>query len=173
MSADSSKTGGRGRKIIIGALLGLVVIGLVIAFMRPAAAPQVTFTSLTGNQFSTEGLRGKVVMVNFWATDCPGCIAEMPKLVATYNKFRDKGFEMVAVAMQSDPPNYVLAYTKQNKLPFPVALDPMGKIANAFGNVQLTPTSFIIDKHGNVISRIVGEPDFTKLHALLEKHLNG
>jgi protein-disulfide isomerase len=54
-----------------------------------------------------------------------------------------------------------------------VALDPMGKIANAFGNVQLTPTSFIIDKHGNVISRIVGEPDFTKLHALLEKHLNG
>jgi peroxiredoxin len=173
MSADSSKIGGCGRKIIIGALLGLVVIGLVIAFMRPAAAPQVMFTSLTGNQFSTEGLRGKVVMVNFWATDCPGCIAEMPKLVATYNKFRDKGFEMVAVAMQSDPPNYVLAYTKQNKLPFPVALDPMGKIANAFGNVQLTPTSFIIDKHGNVISRIVGEPDFTKLHALLEKHLNG
>ncbi|HET8609963.1 MAG TPA: TlpA disulfide reductase family protein [Burkholderiales bacterium] len=173
MSADSSKTRGRGRKIIIGALLGLVVIGLVIAFMRPAAAPQVTFTSLTGNQFSTEGLRGKVVMVNFWATDCPGCIAEMPKLVATYNKFRDKGFEMIAVAMQSDPPNYVLAYTKQNNLPFPVALDPMGKIANAFGNVQLTPTSFIIDKRGNVISRIVGEPDFTKLHALLEKHLKG
>lgn len=173
MSTVSSKFGGRSRKFIIGALLGLVIVGLVVAFAQPAAAPQVTFTSLKGDQFSTAGLRGKVVMVNFWATDCPGCIAEMPQIVATYKKFRNQGFEVVAVAMQYDPPNYVLAYTKKNDLPFPVALDPMGKIAKAFGNIQLTPTSFVIDKQGNVISRIVGEPDFTKLHALLEKHLNG
>jgi peroxiredoxin len=135
------------------------------------AAPQVTFVSLQGEKITTADLRGKVVLVNFWATDCVTCVKEMPAVVATYNKYQAQGFETIAVAMKHDPPNYVLNYTEKNKLPFKVALDPVGELAKAFGEVKLTPTTFIIDKQGKLVMRILGEPDFAKLHVLLEEKL--
>lgn len=135
------------------------------------AAPQVTFVSLNGEKITTGDLRGKVVLVNFWATDCVICVREMPQITATYQKYRAQGFETIAVAMQYDPPNYVLDYTGKNQLPFKVALDPLGELARAFGDVKLTPTTFIIDKQGRVVQRILGEPDFAKLHRLLEAKL--
>jgi peroxiredoxin len=92
-------------------------------------------------------------------------------LVQTHQKYQSRGFETIAVAMRHDPPNYVLAYAEKNALPFKVALDPMGDIARVFGDVKLTPTTFIIDKHGNVVRKIIGEPDFKKLHELLEAKL--
>ena len=135
------------------------------------AAPQVRFATLRGETLSTADLRGKVVLVNFWATSCVACVAEMPKIVATYEKYRDRGFETVAVAMSYDPPNYVLAYAVNNKLPFKVALDPVGNIARSFGDVDATPTTFVIDRRGKIVARYLGEPDFAKLHALLESKL--
>jgi len=133
--------------------------------------PQVTFVSIKGERIAAADLRGRVTLVNFWATDCAICIREMPQLVETHKKFQSRGFETIAVAMRHDPPNYVLAYAEKNALPFKVVLDPVGEIAKAFGDVKLTPTTFIIDKRGNIASRITGEPDFRKLHDLLEKKL--
>ncbi len=137
---------------------------------RPAA-PQVTFVSIQGEKITTESLRGRVVLVNFWATDCVICIREMPQITATYNKYREQGFVTIAVAMRYDPPNYVLDYVEKHRLPFQVALDPLGELAKAFGDVKLTPTTFIIDKQGRVVTRILGEPDFARLHVLLEEKL--
>lgn len=134
-------------------------------------APPVTFVSITGEKITMESLRGKVVLVNFWATDCVVCVREMPQITATYNRYRAQGFETLAVAMRHDPPNYVLDYVGKNKLPFKVALDPLGKLAGAFGEVKLTPSTFIIDKQGRVVKRILGELDFAKLHALVEEKL--
>lgn len=158
------------RILAVVALAALAFATTVLLTDRPAA-PTVTFVSLEGEKISTADLRGKVVLVNFWATDCVICVREMPQIVATYNKFRARGFETIAVAMRHDPPNYVLDYTAKNKLPFKVALDPMGALAKAFGDVKLTPTTFIIDKQGKLVARILGEPDFVKLHALLEEKL--
>lgn len=135
------------------------------------AAPAVTYTSLSGEKISSESLRGKVVMVNFWATSCVTCIKEMPDMVKTYNKFQGKGLEFVAVAMSYDPPNYVLNYAQTRSLPFKVALDTDGAVAKAFGDIKLTPTTFVIDKKGNIVKRYVGEPDFAELHQLLDKAL--
>ena len=115
--------------------------------------------------------KGKVVLVNFWATDCPVCLREMPRLVETHRKFQARGFETVAVAMWYDPPISVVDYAEKNKLPFKVAFDPVGENGKAFGDVTLTPTTFVIDKRGNIVSRILGEPDFKKLHELLETKL--
>jgi peroxiredoxin len=98
-------------------------------------------------------------------------VKEMPRMVTTYNKYQKQGLEFVAVAMRHDPPNYVINYTEKNALPFKVALDPMGKLAQAFGDVKLTPTTIVIDKRGNIVSRILGEPDFAKLDALIEQKL--
>jgi peroxiredoxin len=138
---------------------------------QPRPAPDVVFTSITGEKIAAGDLRGRVLLVNFWATDCAVCVREMPKLVQTYNQFRSRGLELVAVAMRYDPPNYVLDYTEKNALPFKVALDPMGELAKAFGNVKLTPTTIVIDKRGQMVERILGEPDFRALEKLIEEKL--
>jgi len=152
-------------------LLVTVSLLLFAAFGRQIPAPPVTFVSLKGERIATGNLLGKVVIVNFWATDCATCVQEMPEMVRTYNRYRDRGFEFIAVAMKHDPPNYVMRFTEDNQLPFKVALDPMGELAQAFGDVRLTPTTFVIDKRGNIVSRIQGAPDFARLHELLEKKL--
>lgn len=163
-----TKTGNRILALLVAGAIAFAAFALWNA--RPAA-PQVAFVSLQGEKITTASLRGKVVLVNFWATDCVTCVKEMPEIVATYNKYRSQGFETIAVAMRHDPPNYVLGYVEKNKLPFTVALDPMGELAKAFGEVKLTPTTFVIDKQGKVVTRILGEPDFAKLQALLEEKL--
>jgi len=134
-------------------------------------APQVAFSSLAGQASSMEQLRGKVVLVNFWATSCSGCIKEMPQLVSTHHKYASQGYETVAVAMSYDPPDYVREYASAHKLPFFVTLDSTGGVAKAFGEIRLTPTSVLIDKNGNVVKRYLGEPDFNELHAQIEKLL--
>jgi peroxiredoxin len=158
------------------AVLGLVVLAVLSVAVyagrfRNNPAPSVTFTSIQGDKVTTTDLRGRVVLVNFWATDCTVCVKEMPRLVQTYTKYHPQGFELIAVAMRHDPPNYVLSYAEKNALPFKVALDPMGELAKAFDNVKLTPTSIVIDKQGNVVRRILGEPDFVKLESLIEQKL--
>ena len=157
------------------AAIGLALLALAgvayLGFARGEKAPEVTFISIAGDKISTANLRGKVVMVNFWATSCTTCVKEMPAMVDTYNKFKGQGLEFVAVAMQYDPPNYVLNFTETRKLPFIVALDSGGDIAKSFGDVTLTPTTFVIGKDGTILKRYVGEPDFTEVHALLQKAL--
>jgi len=163
----------KARNLIVAAVVAgaVALAGFALWWNTGRAAPQVTFVSLQGKKIAIADLRGKVVLVNFWATDCAICIREMPQITATYEKYRDRGFETIAVAMKYDPPNYVLNYVEKNRLPFTVSLDPLGELAKAFGDVKLTPTTFIIDKRGNFVARIVGEPDFARLHALLEEKL--
>ncbi len=155
----------------IGIFVILATVGAILLFKPARAAPEVTFTALSGQKQSTADLRGKVVLVNFWATSCTTCVAEMPQLIETYNTYHDQGFETIAVAMFYDRPDYVANFTETRKLPFTVALDLQGTLAKSFGNVKLTPTTFLIDKQGRMIRHYVGPPDFEKLHALLEQEL--
>ena len=157
--------------ILILLLAGVLGFAGYTTLFTKNPAPAVTFTSLKGEKISTGDLRGRVVLVNFWATDCPTCVKEMPRMVTTYNRFQKQGLEFVAVAMRHDPPNYVINYTEKNALPFTVALDQMGEAARAFGDVKLTPTTIVIDRRGNIVTRILGEPDFAKLDALIEQKL--
>ena len=160
-------------KPLLIAIAVLALVGaLAYALMDKPGAPAATFTTLEGKPIALADLRGKVVLVNFWATSCPGCIKEMPSMVETYQQYKDRGFEIIAVAMSYDPPNYVLSFVKTRQLPFPVALDVDGAHARAFGNVQLTPTTFIIGKDGRILEQKLGELDFVKLKALLDKELS-
>jgi peroxiredoxin len=131
-------------------------------------APNSTFVLLDGSKETTAGLKGKVTLVNFWATTCVSCVKEMPALVATYNKYQARGFETLAVAMEYDPPAWVQNFAQTRQLPFKVALDNTGEIAKAWGDVKLTPTTFLVDKQGNIVKRYVGEPDMDALHRLIE-----
>ena len=126
---------------------------------------------LDGSRLSTEQLQGKVTLINFWATSCTTCVAEMPELIDTYKQFKDQGFETVAVAMSYDPPSYVVNFAQTRQLPFKVAIDNTGAVAKAWGGIELTPTTFLVDKRGAIVKRYVGQPDFKELHQLLAQLL--
>lgn len=154
-------------------VLALGAGALWLMIKPPAQAPDVTFSTLSGKQLTMPELRGKVVLVKFWATSCVTCVAQMPSNIENFNEFNGKGFEIVAVAMQYDPANYVVNFVETRKIPFTVALDTQGSIARAFGDVRLTPTAFLIDKKGQIIKRYVGEYDHAEFRATLEKALAG
>ena len=134
-------------------------------------APESSFVLLDGSTLTSGQLQGKVTLVNFWATSCTSCVAEMPDLVATYNKYKERGYETVAVAMRYDPPSYVVNFAQTRQLPFKVAIDNTGVVAKSWGDVQLTPTTFLVNKRGEIVKRFVGTPNFAELHQLIDKLL--
>ena len=146
---------------VAGALAAWHVLG------AREAAPAVSYTLLDGSKTSTAEQRGKVLLVNFWATSCVSCVAEMPQIVATHQKFRARGFDTVAVAMDYDQLAHVERFARTRALPFGVAFDKSGAVAKAFGDVKLTPTTFLIDKQGRIVKRYLGAPDFAALDRLI------
>ncbi len=161
-------------KKLVFSIIAAVAIGgaIVWQFQHAAlAAPQVTFTDLHGHSVTTQDLRGKVVLVKFWATSCTTCVAQMPDTIRHYQELSPRGFDTIAVAMQYDPPNYVVNFAETRKLPFPVVIDATGAIAKAFGDIQLTPTAILIDKQGNIIKRYLGNYNEQAFMATVEKAL--
>ena len=153
------------------ALAALAIATLALSACGKSEAPASTFVLLDGSSQTTADMKGKVTLVNFWATSCTTCVAEMPQIVATYDKYKDKGYDTIAVAMQYDPPSYVVNFAQTRKLPFKVAIDNTGKVAEAWGDVKLTPTTYIVDKQGQIVKKYVGAPNFDELHKLIEKLL--
>jgi len=151
-------------------LLALAFAGYLVA--RPKAmAPDVGYTQLDGTKHRLAGLRGQVVLVNFWATDCVPCVKGMPALVATQHRFGARGLQTLAVSMSHDAPANVVRFAEARRLPFAVAIDLDGAIAQGFGSVRVTPTLLLIDRQGRIDRRIVGEPDFAELHGHIERLL--
>lgn len=148
-------------------------LGLSLAMMGCAGerAPESSFVLLDGTTLTSKQLQGKVSLVNFWATSCTTCVAEMPELVATHQKFKARGFDTVAVAMSYDPPSYVVNFAQSRQLPFKVAIDNTGAVAREWGDIKLTPTTFLVNKRGVIVKRFVGTPDFVELHQLIDKLL--
>lgn len=160
------------KKLIVPFAILALLAFLVFILSRNPQAPDVTFTTIEGKKINMADLKGKVVLVNFWSTDCGVCIKEMPSLVNAYNAYQNKGFEIIAVAMPHDPPAQVLNYATQKALPFPVMHDGFSEITKAFGSVNLTPTAYIFDKQGKRLQYTVGELDFDRLNQLLSKELS-
>lgn len=143
-------------------LLVIVLLGALLYFTvfsdGLGKAPDVTVKNVQGQTINLSQPK-KPVLVNFWATSCPGCIAEMPHLAQMKNTLGDR-FELVAVSMQYDPADQVQKFIETNPYPFIFVKDSDGKIAQAFGEVLLTPTSFLIAPNGNIVYRQVGEVQF-------------
>ena len=159
--------------------LALASVVLTTAVLWPGdgvlktSAPNSVFVLLDGSSRSSADFQGRVTLVNFWATSCGSCVAEMPKITATYKAFHARGFDTIAVAMYYDPPSAVVHFTQTRGLPFQVAIDNTGQVARQWGDVAVTPTSFLVDQRGLIIKRYVGEPDFAELNQLIERLLPG
>jgi len=162
------------RPFAVALAAAALVVGGWLAFQGVGGTeelPDVGYTLLDGTKGTTSQLRGKVVLINFWATDCTTCMHEMPQVAATYEKFRARGYDTLAVAMSYDKPGYVTRYAETRKLPFPVAYDRDGRMAKSLGNAQLTPTSVRVNRRGEIVKRYVGEPDFVALGELVDRLL--
>jgi len=158
------------RAIIVA--LGALAIGAFAAFLLAPqrSAPEATFSTLAGERFSTSGLRGKVTVVNFWATWCPDCVKETARIVEAHQRFSARGYETIAVAVR-DSRAHVEQFALKRNLPYKVVLDEDGRISREFGNVRITPTTFVIDRHGRVLRRFVGEPKWEEFDRVVEQAL--
>lgn len=117
-------------------------------------APNFVLKSLDGGELSLEGLRGEVVVVNFWATWCLPCRAEIPEFVDFYHDYRDRGVQVLAVNLR-EPEDHVRAFADKAGMDFPVLLDLSGDVANAY-KVEAIPTTIVVGKSGVIRARIVG-----------------
>lgn len=158
-------------------LFALILIGaLAYVWLSPGGlkqAPAVSIRTLDGNTVELASLRGKPVLITFWATSCTGCVKEIPHLVDLYNEFAPQGLQLLAIAMSYDPPNHVVAMRDARQLPYTIALDLGGNAALAFGGIRLTPTSFLIAPDGRIVREKVGELDMNEVRAQLRAMLKG
>ena len=155
--------------VLIAAAMLASATAMLAGCSRVEQAPAVAYTLLDGRRSELAALRGHVVLVNFWATDCAPCVEEMPAMVANWRRFSPQGFETLAVAMQTDPPALVFNFAQARALPFGVVIDNTGEVARRLGNVQFTPTSLLINKRGEIVKRWVGKTDFAALAPLIAR----
>lgn len=119
--------------------------------------PQVTLTGLNGEKLDLSGYKGNVVLVDFWATWCDPCRAEIPHFIELQNKYRDQGFRVVGISMD-DSSGPVREFYQQFKMNYPVAMGS-AKLAERFGGVLGLPVSFLIGRDGRIYARHVGETE--------------
>jgi thiol-disulfide isomerase/thioredoxin len=119
------------------------------------AAPAWALVDLAGKPVTSESLKGKVVIVDFWATWCGPCRAAIPHLMDLHKLYKDKGFEVVGVSLDQQGPAVVQSFVTQHEIPYTIAMGNQ-KIVSDFGGVRGIPTAFIISQDGKIYRKIVG-----------------
>ena len=153
----------------IAAVVGMTAYKNMASSSGELSALNITTIDQKKVDFSAWQSQGKVTVVNFWATSCSTCVKEMPRMVQMYNEFKPKGLEYVGIAMAYDNPEYIKNYVNDKKLPFNIAWDQDGTLSTKFGNILGTPTTFVVDKKGNIIKQYVGEPNWDEMYAVINK----
>jgi peroxiredoxin len=135
---------------------------------RAKLADDFTVSTPSGDKFRLADQRGKVVMVNFWATWCPPCLEEMPAMERLYRQHKDAGFTLVAISVDADPKK-VAPFVSEHKLTMPIGVDPKMDLANTYG-VRALPSSFVVARDGNLAALAIGPRawDNDAAHSLVE-----
>lgn len=125
------------------------------------------FTLIDGTTTELHKFSGNPLLVKFWATSCITCVKEIPHLIKLYESFHKDGLEIIAVAMQYDPPNQVLSMKDQKNITYPIAIDITGNTALSFGNILHTPTYFLIAKDSSIVKKFTGKIDMDELRNMI------
>jgi peroxiredoxin len=162
---------------ILGVLLVLAVLGVYgrhywhSLYHGPGTVPALTLTATDGSQINLQAMRGRPLLLNFWAPSCRDCMQEIPALKALQSEYQAKGFTVIAIAVPWDPPPAVMEVITHKQFNFPVAMDLTSEAQDAFGGVEWVPTSFLIAPDGRVVKRIVDRVDVDALRRQLNKWL--
>ncbi|MDG4554275.1 MAG: TlpA disulfide reductase family protein [Candidatus Competibacter sp.] len=162
------------KETVIAGLALVVVLAFSAIWFMPTglrAAPPLVGQTLDGRTLTLEQLRGKPVLVTFWATTCPSCVEEIPHLIELYRELNPKGLEIIGVAMAYDPPEQVRAMARQRQIPYPIVLDSEERIAREFDNVRLTPTSVLVSPEGRIVHYRLGLLDMSELRNTIAEML--
>ncbi len=139
--------------------IAILIILLAYLWFAPAGqpiAPAVQFTDLDNKKFTLAELKGKPVIINFWATECPGCVKEIPLLIEMYHKYKSQNLVIIGAAMSYDPESQVREMVRQKSMDYPIVLDSNDDLLKAF-NIKVTPTTIFIDAQGRIVQRKLGE----------------
>jgi peroxiredoxin len=153
---------GRGVKIAVAAgLVGLVGVAALIGAGRraPAVAPDFSVTDLRWQATRLSAFRGKVVLLNLWATWCEPCREEMPSMQRLYERLRGRDFQLLAVSQDEDGKQAVEPFVRAMKIGFPVLIDPEHQVGDRYG-VTGYPETFLIDRNGRVVEHVIGPRDW-------------
>jgi len=143
--------------------ISAIPIGSTISGEVPAPhpgffAPEFNLFDINGDEITLSSLRGTPIMLNFWARWCPPCKAEMPAMQLAYEKYKDRGFEIIAInATNQDNLNNAASFILKNDLTFPVLLDSNGQTTEDY-QIRSLPTSFFIDRDGRITDVVIGGP---------------
>jgi peroxiredoxin len=130
-----------------------------------AVAPDFVLPDLNGTQVRLADYRGKkVVFLNFWAPWCPACRFEMPTMLEVYQRFKDQGLEILAISIDQGGRQATVDYAAENRLPFPVLLDPRQKVMDRY-RVTFIPTHVLVDRQGRIRHLHVGPKDWRQPEA--------
>ena len=142
-------------------LLGVVVAAVAFFLFMPGsgglqAAPNAEITTIDGEKIALSDLKGKPYLVVFWATDCPGCVEEIPQLVQYTQEQGANALPIIAVAMPHDDVNAIRTMRDQKQMNYKIAFDKDGALTKAFGGVKVTPTNFLVNPDGNIVLSKMG-----------------
>jgi len=153
-------------RLILGFALTLSLGALLRAEpVTPTPAPAWKLKDVNGNVVSSDQFKGKVVVIDFWATWCPPCRAEIPGYIALQKKYADKGLVIVGISVDEEGAKAVAPFAKAKGVNYQMLLFTDDVVA-AFGGVEGIPTTFLIDREGNIRNKKVGmaeEADYEKL----------
>ena len=180
MNAESTPTNKENYKAIVLIVLLVAGIGTIILLQaksdtfnlsgkarlgKGVHAPDFTLPGLDNKMVSLSDYRGKVVLLNIWATWCPPCVEEMPSMEKLYQALKGEGFEILAVSVDVSGAKIVTPFIKKHKLSFPVLTDTKGSIKSLYQTTGL-PESFIIGKDGTVAEKVIGPRDWATPNAI-------
>jgi len=154
--------------LVLSGLLGLYFSGgldenrsgPVTSLRVGQEAPNFELRDRSGKIYALDSLRGQVVLVNFWATWCPPCRAEMPSMEKFYKMYNDRGVELLAVNVEPEGPEIMEEFEKDYPHSFPVVFDLEARVQNLYGVFKF-PETFIIDKNGIIVEKVIGSIDWT------------
>ena len=132
---------------------------------KGVSAPDFSLPGLDGKMVSLADYRGKVVLLNIWATWCPPCVEEMPSMEKLYQALKGDDFEILAVSVDVSGAKVVTPFMKKNKLSFPALTDTKGSIKSLYQTTGI-PESFIIGKDGNIAEKVIGPRDWATPDAI-------
>lgn len=161
----------KSRTFIIIIIFTLLIGSIFYYSQKLPLSPTLRLTSIDKQIWQTNNPDNKITLITFWATNCLACIEEIPFLLKTQQQFGDKGYKTIMVSMFYDSPSFVLQYVKKNRLPFFITVDVDNSIAKAFGGIDVTPTSFLINKKGEIIQKIVGRINIDQLNKYISEHI--